>query len=157
MDKAFQFDLASWQWVECDSQYAMSDISELPLHVIYQFWDGKISKYRYCLWHDFSRRMFEAAEVRSPDCLIDSAGNEYRGLFAVACNYEDFSAMSTIGAFGIEDAPFRWRVFQRGIGRPLLLAADCATVPRKGKNNACRLKNRTKVYQHSFWAAQSKF
>lgn len=157
MDKAFQFDLASWKWVECDSRYIMPDISELPLHVVYQFWDNEISKYRYCVWHDASQRMLEVAEIKSPDCLLDSLGNEYQGLFAVAFNHADFSAMDSVGAFGVEEAPFRWRVFQRKIGTPLLLAVDCATVPRKEKNHGHRSKNRTIVYQHSFLTSQSKY
>ena len=157
IDKAFQFDLSSWKWVECNSQYVIPDISELPLHVIYQFWDSENTKYRYCLWNDFSRCMFEIAGIKSPDWLIDTAGNEYRGLFSVAHNYEDFSTMNTMGAFGIEEGHFRWRVFQREPGMPLLLALDCATVPKKSKKYGHRQKNRTIIYQNSFLTAQRKY
>ena len=157
IDKAFQFDLSSWKWVECNSKYVIPDISELPLHVIYQFWDSKNAKYRYCLWNDYSRCMLEVAEIKSPDLLIDSAGNEYYGLFTVAYNYEDLSTMNTMGAFGVEEAHFRWRVFQRKAGMPLLLALDCATVPKKTKKYGYRQKKRTIIYQYSFLTAQRKY
>lgn len=143
--------------MECNSRYVIPDISEVPLHVIYQFWDSENTKYRYCLWHDFSHRMFEVTDIRSPDHLIDSAGNEYHGMFTVAYNYEDFSTMNTIGAFGVEEAPFRWRVFQRNAGMPLLLALDCATVQKKSKKYGHRQKNRTIIYQYSFLTAQRKY
>ena len=157
IDKAFQFDLSSWKWVECNSLYVIPDISELPLHVIYQFWDSENSKYRYCLWNDSGCRMFEVSEIRSPDHLIDSTGNEYHGLFTVAHNYEDYSTMNTMGAFGIEEAPFRWRVFQRKAGMPLLLALDCATVPSKTRKNGYHKKKRTIIYQYSFLTTQRKY
>lgn len=157
IDIAFQFDLSIWKWVECNPKYVMPDISEIELNVVYQFWDNDNLKHRLGIWNKSLNRMLEVTEIKSADRLMDSAGREYNGLFTVVYNYADFSKMDTILPVSIEDAPFRWRIFQREMGMPLLLAQDLASIPIKFYKTSRHLKNITKIYGHSFLPAKNRY
>lgn len=157
LDKAFQFDITKWQWVECSIEYVILDVSKIPLHVVYQFWDKDNLKYRYAIWDNDNKCMIEVTAGKTPDSLIDNTGKNHRGLFAVVYNYAEFSQINTIETTFLKDMPFRWRIFQRKQGMPLLLAVDCVTMDRATKRNGYRQKNIITDYQYSFLIAQNKY
>ena len=151
VNRAFQYDLNSSDWVECvEENFINADIektpsvlvlnySELPNHVycpkhhylekIVEENDSELISYNGCKFKD-SDRIIDKKLLYCPihgqlEEIILTDGNEI-----ITDAFCKFNSLVGFGVYECEEIPFRWRIFQRSPESPINIAVDFAKVHR---------------------------